>query len=531
MAMTKLEKLAKREIITLLNEQGYHTYATLLSKFDVNLTKDPNVVAYMRVDKALIMLNMDIPREALSTIVRHEILHEYFTHFVRTQNWEKLSKKKLSPQANNIAADFDISNKGYTDSDKQIVKTLMINNKLMAGLVTDIDKPEYANMSFEEMLDAIADDNEAIQNQMQKSNNWNNDPDDSIQQAEQVAREAEAMSDEMDDNQEGDSSSNDSQQDGEQQDNTNDSDKSDDDLEDYGKPNKSDSNDTDNSDDSDDSDTQKELDKISDAAKQAADALKKTQNTDDNEVFKSKSDKKEEADLETRIKDIKKAFDDLKSSIQTETDNAIKQDKAKNAQAEVEKRLANLQKYNNTPIKRFSASLANFIKNATYAGRGLSWGRFSKKYANSGLIKPGIGRNSLTKIPTINVYYDRSGSWDATKTAQGDQVISTFKNYVKQGKLKINLFYFSNNVHTDEAAARAEGCTYGQPILNHIEQTKPDNVIIMTDSDISDCRGQVVVPGTVWLLFVMRGNRPDRSQNLIDNLKGKRTTQIFDIEV
>ena len=44
--MTRQEYYAKNEILDRLGEQGYPTYANLLSKFDVNLTSDPSVVGY-----------------------------------------------------------------------------------------------------------------------------------------------------------------------------------------------------------------------------------------------------------------------------------------------------------------------------------------------------------------------------------------------------------------------------------------------------------------------------------------------------
>ena len=168
----------------------------------------------------------------------------------------------------------------------------------------------------------------------------------------------------------------------------------------------------------------------------------------------------------------------------------------------------------------------NFIKNEVATGRGKSWSRINKKYSGTGLIKAGTSRLASDKVPLINVYFDRSGSWNAQKSAKGAQAIATLNKYVTRGQIKINLYYFSNNVHSIEQQALNEGGTNGQPILDHIEATKPDNVIILTDSDIDDCRSYVTVPGGVWMLFY-----EGRSQNLMDHLKGRKLTKYFDIPI
>ena len=57
MAMTRKEQLAKEQIIKVLQTTGYPTYASLLDLFHVNLTEDPNVVAYMEPGKGRIVIN------------------------------------------------------------------------------------------------------------------------------------------------------------------------------------------------------------------------------------------------------------------------------------------------------------------------------------------------------------------------------------------------------------------------------------------------------------------------------------------
>ena len=192
-------------------------------------------------------------------------------------------------------------------------------------------------------------------------------------------------------------------------------------------------------------------------------------------------------------------------------------EKKKNQQKE-------LDRYRNSPIVRFRESLNKFIKNEVQFNRESTWRKYNKKYGEIGVLRPGK-TNVMSPVPLINVYVDRSGSWDASKTEEGIKAIATLNKYVRQGLIKVKLYYFSEEVHQEEQDAINEGGTEGQPILNHIAKTKPTNVIIMTDSDIDDCRTNTTVPGGVWLLFY-----GGRSQNLIDHLQGKMMTRIFDMQ-
>ena len=55
--MTRREEMAKEQIFLILNQQGYRTYASLFNLFDLFLTKDPNVAAYMIPSQAKIVIN------------------------------------------------------------------------------------------------------------------------------------------------------------------------------------------------------------------------------------------------------------------------------------------------------------------------------------------------------------------------------------------------------------------------------------------------------------------------------------------
>ena len=172
MSMTKEEKFAKEYIQKELSKQGYPTYASLLGYFDLNLTDRPNVIAYMEPGKGRIVVNRGLDEDQVSVVIRHEILHNYLEH-------ENRLLKKLAKDANldydilsdieigdlkkdlyknddfNYAADYEISNLAYTDRDKETIKQININGKILSGLVTEDDHPEWVELSVEEMYDKL----------------------------------------------------------------------------------------------------------------------------------------------------------------------------------------------------------------------------------------------------------------------------------------------------------------------------------------------------------------------------------------
>lgn len=189
MSMTKKEQLLKAWLIRKLKSQGYLTYAKILREFEVHLLHpNSNHIAYLEIDKGVFAMNSAINDEQASVIIRHEILHAFLQHQLRAIN--KLAREKnLDPDQltetqikdlktdvysdvirmgavfgnndprqvhiNNIAGDYEISNRGYTEKDKETVRNLQINGQVVGGLVTEDKHPEWAEMSLEELYDEI----------------------------------------------------------------------------------------------------------------------------------------------------------------------------------------------------------------------------------------------------------------------------------------------------------------------------------------------------------------------------------------
>lgn len=89
------------------------------------------------------------------------------------------------------------------------------------------------------------------------------------------------------------------------------------------------------------------------------------------------------------------------------------------------------------------------------------------------------------KIPSVSVYFDRSGSWgDKRKTSLGWDAISVLHDYEQANLIDVTVYYFAVNVHKEEAKALAECNNSGEPIIQHMIATNSDNIIIMTDDHV-----------------------------------------------
>ena len=160
-----------------------------------------------------------------------------------------------------------------------------------------------------------------------------------------------------------------------------------------------------------------------------------------------------------------------------------------------------------------------------------SWSALNRRYGGSGVLQPGKRLNELPnkKIPVIDFYFDCSGSWTDRDLAVGQKAVNKLVEMEENGDIKINIFYFANNVFNDVASARAQGGTRAwNDIVKNIIATQATNVIIMTDSDMDDWWDgpkalSYTVPGYVWYLWRDGDNAP----RLPRDLKGRGGTQQF----
>ena len=575
MSMTREERATKEYIQNKLAKQGYPTYASILGNFDLNLTRDPNTVGFMEPGKGRIVLNRGLDENQVSVIIRHEILHQFLEHERRLlkhlanehnldfdkvddNSLNDLKRKLYSNDLFNVAADYEISNRGYTEEDKEDIRNILLNGQILSGLVTEDDHPDWVDLSVEEMYDKLREEK---QNQPQNQDSGDQQSDDSNdqgsnQQSDSSQGQGSSSSSQNDSSQDDQSNSDDSDssqnQDSDGSSN-NDSSQSDSDKSEDGQTDSQLGNSSSSSDSSDDSGDQ------SDSSSSQSDDSSQDDNADtpstssqsslgDNkakgrpqigqkgdedtlakedaereaqaEAEASEDGEAEEDDLskEERLKRIARSFEDSEASraAQGEASDKIYKERAERAARDAKK-------YRSSSIRRFTDNLNRFIKSEVGKERVRTWKKTDPRYGTGPIIRKGKMRTNNGKIPVINVYFDRSGSWDSAKTKVGQDAIGTLNNYVRNGQIKINLYYFNTSIHSEDPGGR--GGTWGTPIMDHIKQTKPDNVIIMTDDDITDITENVTVPGAVWLLF-----KGGQSQNLIDHIHGQKQTNIYNLD-
>lgn len=609
MAMTKAEARGKVQIARKLAQQGYPTYAKIFDEFDLNITEDPEVIAYMEPGKGRIVVNKNLNLDAISVVIRHEILHQYLEHEKRLvrhvakklkMDPDKLDDMSIKKIKNliyrgkefNIAGDFEISNLGYTEADKRAIKSMVLNGEVVSGLVTEDHHPDWVDLPLEDMFDKLLPNNQQDQqnqgnqgedqggneqgsdgssgqgsggsgkskmskkdfddlNKSLESGDFDiNDGDDPLRGnpgGTEIDQDTlDKLSDKAKKNlmdklskmgpQIGDKGNADiqakEQEEREKNDVTGDQQNGQDDKDQskkgkgsgQGKPDKDDQKDQSNQDSGQDG-NQSGKD-----GQQSKKGGSTGGNSDDSKSNSRKPlgqgngnltrpDGTAQADgqgnIPERIRDILNDKS-LASKLKGEVTKAVQKEKEDKVRREIDK-------YKKSGIYKFKLSLNNFLHDELDDERDYTWRRFNKTYAGSDLVKQGRATED-GPVPLINIYFDQSGSWDAAKIKVGEEAMGLIYKYKNEGKLRVKVYYFSNDVTDNRNDSRLNGGTEGQPIMDHIRQTHPNNVIIMTDSDIDDIRTDTTVPGAVWLLF-----KGGRSQNLIDHIRGKKETVVLDI--
>ena len=140
-------------------------------------------------------------------------------------------------------------------------------------------------------------------------------------------------------------------------------------------------------------------------------------------------------------------------------------------------------------------------------------------------------REKQYKKPLINVYVDQSYSWDEADVQNANYILSVLADYVRKDLIEIKVQYFAVKLHPTPREENgkelwSENSTSAKEVMKDILKSRPDNVIIFTDSDTSnESLDKAVVPGGVW--FIWRWGR--KSNALLNSLAGKRATKEFDL--
>ena len=109
-------------------------------------------------------------------------------------------------------------------------------------------------------------------------------------------------------------------------------------------------------------------------------------------------------------------------------------------------------------------------------------------------------------IPTIAVFFDKSGSCAEAIPTLNNAIATVKKKYVDTGMCKLDLYYFGDRVAYNDANAYVGGSTMAWPhIIDTIKKGDYNNVIVMSDKDIGlqNNNGEsYTVTGCVWWLWV-----------------------------
>ena len=217
-----------------------------------------------------------------------------------------------------------------------------------------------------------------------------------------------------------------------------------------------------------------------------------------------------------------------------EAETQVFKSRQKRTEAERKKQLK--QYKDSHGIEGFIVSINDFIKNEVKASTIRSYKKMNKTYnsnAGSSIIRQGRMKRKNDRIPKINVYYDQSASWTVSDVEVGNAAISTLNKYVEKKQLIIDLYYFADAVSdTTDRNIISSGTAAGPLVIKNINETRPDNVVIMTDSDIdwyvkhrNQDLGTATVPGGVWFLW----KNGERCDSIVKALKGKKLNKEFNI--
>jgi hypothetical protein len=167
------QKWQKRLISMLINKDGrwgpfkHAKYAQRFSKFIfkiVSAKEDPNFTAAVDFEGSTIYISSGFLQDPakfyqLNVLLRHELSHILLRHELRMAEklgkipYSKISTNRSLHDIINIIADYEISNKKYTEEDKKIVKNMFLNGKEISGLVTEMDRADWQKLSLEQMFE------------------------------------------------------------------------------------------------------------------------------------------------------------------------------------------------------------------------------------------------------------------------------------------------------------------------------------------------------------------------------------------
>ena len=156
-----------------------------------------------------------------------------------------------------------------------------------------------------------------------------------------------------------------------------------------------------------------------------------------------------------------------------------------------------------------------------------TWSAISRRNSGAGVLRQGQRVNDLSnkRIPIIDFYFDTSTSWGANDLKVGMKAVNQLADMEEKGQIKLNIFYFSDEVSTTPIRGGTSGWN---EIVKNVIATQATNVVVMTDADMQNWWTgpralSYTVPGYVWYLWKNGENAP----RLPQDLKGRGGVQQF----
>lgn len=191
--MTREEREVKRQLCQLLIDRGHTKYARRFWMLDFNIIdskKHPDFTAAISFDEATVFISDGFLGSGqgifnqLDVLLRHEMAHNLMMHQIRLmyvfkkihahdpdEAYKHISYSQTLHDLLNVIEDYEISNKRYTESDKDIVRDMQLNGRIIGGLVTEDDRG-WEKMSLEQMYEELSKELIQINSDIRSNPYW-----------------------------------------------------------------------------------------------------------------------------------------------------------------------------------------------------------------------------------------------------------------------------------------------------------------------------------------------------------------------
>ena len=195
-----------------------------------------------------------------------------------------------------------------------------------------------------------------------------------------------------------------------------------------------------------------------------------------------------------------------------------------------------LDKYvNYRPISEFYVDLyrtiADQVKQVEIDNQ--SYDEINPEYDDDVIMKADVTQyEQRQEKPSIDFFFDVSGSWEDSDVELGKRFVSSLKEFVDRDELELNMYYFSDIVGQDLNTVRTYGGTSAwTKILDTIKSNNKKKVEVRTEGDMdiyaAKSGQKCLVEGVVWYIWKIGGYYTTGAKELPKYLKGMQGTTQY----